>query len=60
LDGSTYYLELEHFLRNELAFNILPSDILLLDYAGVFSSVDVRTARNDVMHDNWDYKSEYS
>ena len=60
MDGSTSYLEFEHFLRNELAFKILPSDILLLDNAGVYSTVDVRTASNDVMHGNWDYKSEYS
>ena len=60
-EGITSHLEVEHFLCNDVvAFNILPSDILLLDNAGVYSTcVDVRTALNVVMYGNWDYKSKH-
>ena len=60
LVDTTSNLEVVHFLRSEVAHNVVSSDFLLLDNAGVYSTVDVRTALNDVMLGNWDYKSEYS
>ena len=60
VEGTTTGLEVEHFIVNILSHRVKPSDLFLLDNAGVYCTLEVRNAMKTVMHGLWDYKAPYS